>query len=485
MKRFISFILSICLIIGLSGCGETVIEDPVILDYEHITWQSNGVRTLTENQLSDDAFYIRHETESGYVYYPLSFPKAEQGNIYYISGDEVDIPTLFLTQGDSLIYHARRNILQNITFTRIYDMGYTIGIYNISSIENGRCVLQLSNGSDHILSVCTDVAVLSDIDAEMILVDEFGEVIPTGYIYAEQEEGVYTFKVVDDKVLFYNGFNEVAYRNLSDYDHSELTEGMYSEDYLSYRFCTRDNLKSGILWDLNKDSEYHVVFYAGTYFGTFNMRSNIHIFKPDENFFTYDYTPLQSKTFEIALLNEMDSGYYMLGQGIFRLVREEDYSINDKFDNHFFPNGVSGTFSYASGHNSIQITGEFTQLSDLLSGKLIANNGCFEFTSELKDKKLTFSVGTLKYFNDKDALTVERLSKEGIKGYVVTDDKVYVFCDTDTDIELPDGYTVYKGDFLYYRKMSEQTEDNPATYGLFFTPSDNDVSVIFINRSLN
>ena len=109
-KRFLSLLLlsSLCSLL-FAGCKKEVpvVEEEIVPpDYNHITWQTDNVSYKTVNSLSDNTFYIEHVEEDGeIIYYELGTPISSGVNYYYSAGNE-DIPTLFLGQGDRLIYHS-------------------------------------------------------------------------------------------------------------------------------------------------------------------------------------------------------------------------------------------------------------------------------------------------------------------------------------------------------------------------------------------
>lgn len=181
------FLMLCCTMLCFAGCRKAPETEDTPPDYQHITWQTDAVKSAGPHSMGDGAFYVEHTNGDGTkVYYELGTPAYGENNLYYTAGRE-DIPTLFLGQGDRLVYHSYTKLLSNIFFTRMEDLGYTIGIYDISSLENGRCYL--STGTDHVLPLCDDAGFLEKQEAEDILIDEMGPLLPAGYVFGAPEEG--------------------------------------------------------------------------------------------------------------------------------------------------------------------------------------------------------------------------------------------------------------------------------------------------------
>lgn len=362
MKRQNPKLRFACLLLGctflFAGCKKEVpVEEPVILDYQHITWQTDLVTSVGPRSMDDNSFYIEHTNEDGSkTYYDLGTPTTEDGNYYYIAGTE-DIPTLFLGQGDRLLYHSYTQLLQNIYFTRLEDLGYTIGIYDINSIENGRCFLD--TGSDHVLPLCKDAGFLEEQEADNILIDEMGIALPSGYVFGEPAECTYTCSLKDGTLSFYDGLELATTRNISDYDMSEFNESAPELSDIHYPKLTSEGLNRGILFGLEKNQKYHLEFYSGTYYTTSDMVANIHIFSEKERFHTNEYNLLQGTLFEVKLPN-LENGIYSIGTTptnyrTIRVVNESEYSIDDIFDTYTLPTNVFGIVSDVGKYNQLYI----------------------------------------------------------------------------------------------------------------------------------
>jgi len=359
------FIMSFILTLG--GCNKPPVEVPeeeiIPPDYNHITWQTDRVSTTSAKRLEDNRFYIEHTNEDGsVVYYNLGSYTMKDNQIYYQSNE--NFPTLFVQQGDRIVYHSYDNILTNIYFSRFQDLGYTIGIYDIGTIENGRCILAAD--SSHVLPLCNDADFFELLEAETILIDELGETLPTGYTYfdiattAPETLTGKTFTIKGNELQFYEDGLLIETRNCSDYDMSSFDPKSPKLEDITYPKLTSETVRSGILYGLKKDSNYYLEYYAGTYFGSATMKANIHVYSIKEYYHTHDYNVLEGTLFEIELPKEMKNGLYTVGLGIngggtFRLVTGEDYAIyDDFFSDYTFPENIVGMYSEVDRYNILQ-----------------------------------------------------------------------------------------------------------------------------------
>lgn len=361
-------------VLAAAGCKKAPKTEEAPPDYQHITWQTDAVNSVRPRGMDDGAFYVEHTNEDGTkVYYSLGTPASGEDSLYYLAGHE-DTPTLFLGQGDRLVYHSNTLLLRDIFLTRLEDLGYTIGIYNISSMENGRCYL--STESDHVLPLCTDAGFLEEQEAENILIDEMGLLLPSGYEFGTPEEGKRTCVLEDGILSFYDGLTLTVARTAEDYDMSGMSETEPSLADLRYPKLTSEILQKGILYGLEKNETYHLEYYSGTYYATSNMTANIHIYSPKEYFHTNQYNVLQSTLFEIVL-PELENGIYAVGtisgaeRAVFRLIREAEYSIDDVFDTYRFPEGIYGISSETASQNRLYVQSGMKNAAGL-SGEALA-----------------------------------------------------------------------------------------------------------------
>lgn len=476
-----------------AGCKKEVpVEEPIILDYQHITWQTDLVTTVGSRSMDDGSFYVEHTNEDGSkVYYDLGTPTKEDNNYYYIAGTE-DIPTLFLGQGDRLLYHSYTQLLQNIHFTRLEDLGYTIGIYDISSLENGRCIL--ATGSDHVLPLCRDAGFLTEQEASNILIDEMGITLPSGYVFGEPTEGTLTCSLSDGILSFYNGTELVTTRNTVDYDMSEFDEAAPELSDIHYPKLTSNVLNKGILYGLEKNQSYHLEFYSGTYYTTSDMTANIHILTQKEYFHTNEYELLQGTLFEVVL-PELKNGIYSIGTNesnyrTVRIINESEYSIDDVFDEYTLPNNVYGCLSETANYNQIQLN------PNLEDGTITANiddeslsNYYFRYETETDEpvtdngfswyyKKDDVELGRIldrhaEFFTDTSATlcTVVEVEYEGEINYIVRRFGIEDGVTIEYSIPLVEAGDVYietfkTADFLFLYDSEIDIIPKTGTYGI-------------------
>lgn len=404
-------LLILCLAIG---CGETS-QPPVAQEIEEsetedgrITWQTDNVTsTKSTTTMSDNTFYIEHTNEDGSVlYYNLGSPSLSDPNAYYLSGTE-DIPTLFVGQGDRLLFHSYANLLQNIYFTRLQDLGYTIGIYDIATLENGRCYLP--TGKDHVLPLCTDATFLDNEEAKNILIDEMGKTLPSGYEASAPTPNKKTYSYWNKNLYYYDGYKLMDVISTEDYkvDNTEYP----TAKNVHYPKLNSDTVQRGVLYGLEKDALYHVEFYTGTYYEKADMKANLHILSQKEYFHTNQYEVLQSTLFEIEL-PEMKNGVYLVGLNAgngkaFRLINEDSYEKTDTFDEFVLPKGLYGIKSDTPAYNNLNVFGDIedctyvTETSEFETGTLH-----FEYSAK---NNTYFEDNGISWFYQKDGVQVGRI----------------------------------------------------------------------------
>ena len=306
-KKIFSIIsLSLCLF--LTGCSadigrdipfiETKEEEPEP-EYDGKTMFTEETSELGinpedknfEEQLVSGCYYVVHNG----IYYPLYYHDSNfslSGNIdnyvnpnkqLYLHADtEKNVPTLFLQNGDSLVYYDTENIIDAIHWDRYYDLFYTIGIYNLQATSGDRYYIDLENDD----GVFTTDSGLSDLYNELatnqILIGSIGNA------------------KVDSNIVNHN-----------------LIDG------------------------LKKNKEYDIELYTGTVYNHYNVTCNTHALRLMEQFISTDYKTLQDSFYEVEIPEYLPTGYYTLkaqtvnGDVIetgetFRLIKEEGY--NDETD---------------------------------------------------------------------------------------------------------------------------------------------------------
>lgn len=291
MKKII--IMGLITILLLTGCsGRKTIDMPEDeetttsnltgdIRYETATWDYifDTQSASFEEDLPDDSFYVVHNGKyySLYEYMTNYDGKASEDDtadpnkqFYTIVNDENNIPTLFLGNGDELVYYSTSQLLDYKIFQRMYDWGYTIGLFNIKTMMNGRCYVDLTDETSILQG--TDLTDLYELGVEKALLDKIG--------------------------------NNVL---------------------------TKDYVEAGLIASTEKMSSYDLDVYAGTYYNHFLATSDVRAFLQYELYALGEYETMKQYYYKFKIPDFLEDGYYYIdGQGMFRLVRGKSY--NDETD---------------------------------------------------------------------------------------------------------------------------------------------------------
>lgn len=303
-KRSINkkIIFSLCIILLCSfftGCNlnlkEMVNSNKTKIDINQtkINNQTSSLGIdLSKNgaKLDNGEFYVLHEG----IYYPAymymsnfedssDIPNNVPDNkeLYYLTSNEYDIPTLFINKGDKLIYYDENNVIDYIFWERYKDLGYTLGVYDLKETTSGRYYINIKDGASVITG--TEVAnILNDVnskDTQNILVDK------------------------------------VENTTISD-----------------------DLVEDGIIKGALRNQNYSLDLYVGTQYHHYNTTASVHAFKDMEQFASIEYNTLREYTYEIQIPDYFVDGYYKLyAQGIggsaytglIRIVYEDEFDLLD------------------------------------------------------------------------------------------------------------------------------------------------------------
>lgn len=239
----------------------------------------NGNNKKQQSLLSN-GFYVLHEDK----YYPLvsyvendrefNDSSVDSSRLHFFTtANEHQIPTLFLEQGDKLIYYSTDNLLDYIIWERWKDLDYTIGIHNIQQMTNTRSYVELSEDTTNILED-SELFSLYDLKKEFVLLDKIGgvQIIP---------------KMIEN----------------------------------------------GLLTGCTKSKQYDLEVYAGTKYMHFLTTANIHAFQSYELFASIEYETKQAYMYEITIPEYLVDGYYSVNDdGIFRLVLGSSYNEETDFN---------------------------------------------------------------------------------------------------------------------------------------------------------
>jgi len=230
--------------------------------------------------LIDNNYYVLHEG----TYYPLYSYLNNYGNEiaedrvvpsrmeFFTTENEINIPTLFLGQGDKLVYYSTSSLLDYITWERYYDMGYTVGCFNIQTLTNNRCYLDMEE--DIPLVPDSELYSILNLNVNQVLLDKIGNVP-----------------------------------------------------------ITADMVDNGILIGGTKSKTYDMEVYAGTYYNHYAATANVHAFKAYELYASIEYNTLQTNIYEIMIPDYFVNGYYKVdGLGMVRIVRENAFTDKTDFN---------------------------------------------------------------------------------------------------------------------------------------------------------
>lgn len=286
----------------MSGCGERRKDENEILDntvegvinYETSTLGISSDSKDFESKLVSGTYYVVHNG----VYYPVykygtnyddapTYYVQPGRQTYFTTENEINIPTLF--EGDTLVYYSTNALLDYINWERYYDLGYTIGLIDLRTMESGRVYLDLSDDDSVCIIPDSELYAMYDLGAENILIDKIGGV---------------------------------------QIDKSFVTDGIISVT--------------------KKSKTYDLEVYTGTYFKHYTATANTHVLKAYELFASIEYKTLQEFFYEIEIPEYFVDGYYMVdGCGMFRLVRGNSYSEETNYNEQLlFPEVNEKAWNY-------------------------------------------------------------------------------------------------------------------------------------------
>lgn len=291
MKKIIISLLTMVLTTGLfTGCSERAQIGPKEVNdlttdgnvnYQTSIYGIDSSKKNFEELLYDNWFYVVHDG----IYYPLTHYITNYelddgyGNTvqryrqqYFTTENEINIPTLF--PGDELVYYSKNMLLDTLEWARFYDLGYTIGVYSLNEMQNGRIYLDLSD-------------------------DEKIPVIPDSELFSLVE-------LKEDYILL---------------------------DKIGGHQIDNTFLGDGLINVVQKSKKYDLEVYVGTNFKHLTTTANIHAFREYELFGSIEYETLQDRFYKIEVPEYLPTGYYCInGYEMFRLVREESFSDSTDFN---------------------------------------------------------------------------------------------------------------------------------------------------------
>ena len=230
-----------------------------------------------EEQLESGRFYV----VQGEYYYPvpigyIPMEEDELGTstnpsrrMYFLSEDEVRIPTFY--DDCELVYYSNTGLLDYLTWERYTDEGYTFGIWDLKSMISGRIYLTTDK-------------------------DKKDTIYP-----GKPFTGVYDFETEPKAILI---------------------------DKIGNVQATEDFLYDGMInpQDLEKNQDYDLAIYDGTFYYHVKEKADLHYFKAFEIFASIEYETMQKENFyKIEVPEYFLNGYYRINnKGLLRVVRDSD-----------------------------------------------------------------------------------------------------------------------------------------------------------------
>lgn len=322
------------------------------------------------SKLESYEFYVLHEGKYYPAYYymlnydadkELTNYVKEDRQAYFLESNENNIPTLFLSKGDKLIYYDETNVVDYIQWERYKDLGYTVGVYNLIKSTSGRYYINIKDKDNSSIvegagldSILTNVA-----NTDNLLIDKVGNT------------------KVDDTVV-----------------------------------------ENNIITGATKGQTYSLDIYEGTKYHHFNVNACVHAFQAMEQYATIEYNPLRAYTYEIEIPDYFEDGYYkMYAQGVngsaytglIRIVRNDDsFDITDsaKFNKELLQvYTVEDLLKKKNGEKvEEKAKGTYSTCKELNKFKTTVVNS-FGYDNGEKDKvttdtkKTTLSTATIRQFN--------------------------------------------------------------------------------------
>lgn len=241
------------------------------------------------NELEDGKYYILHDGK----YYPLykngeatfdqdnAVSSASDKRSLFYTDDWEEIPTMYV--GDSLIYYTSANLDESVTFERFEDLGYSVGICNLSRMDSGRYAFDATNKDDSKnsnINKRSDASRLMELDSTQVIIDNIGG--------------------------------------------AQLRSGNIS--------------RGGTIIGLTKDKLYSTDLYIGTKLKNYVLKADTRILTSMEGYTINNYAFLRSRIIEIYIPDYFNSGFYKVdGDGVFRYVKGKAYTERTDFN---VPNNI-------------------------------------------------------------------------------------------------------------------------------------------------
>lgn len=279
-----------------------LIKEVVLPDYSDVTGELD---CISYDFPPSDGYYIFHDSK----YYFCSHPswanskdasyrgsaeslQVQEHTIALSSSRDLNIPTLYLSNGDQLIFYSNNNILNFYTFAKYKDLGYSLPFIGFSRTVAGYPYVHISVENEKDQYACN-----------ILPSDTKEEILNTGCFALENPESY-----ADMRIMQINGTD-------------------FSTAYI----------ENGIISGLNKDEKYLINGTLGSENYEFLSTAGYHFLKEMELYAEAEYEVPYDNTYLIPIPEYLTDGYYMLSSGqMFRLLREKmSYNLYNNEEDQF------------------------------------------------------------------------------------------------------------------------------------------------------
>ncbi len=255
------------------------------------------LQAVKNTELAEDTFYVKSGTDFYAVYNAGgtaggSAYKLDLSRIVWLMQDESLVPTLY--KGEVIAYASSEKELTGTSLERFKDTGYSIGTYNMTwDTSSERFDFELKD-------------VVSGSDAKL------------------------TFKEDKSEIFGIEKINTTS-----------VSKDMVNE--------------AGVFTCLEKDGNYQIDYYSGTYFESDVFTANVHMLQAYELYSLSDIASTKNGYVEINLPDDLKTGWYKIGgKGIFKYIaHERDGSAEPELDewNEPYFTSVSESYAYAQKYS--------------------------------------------------------------------------------------------------------------------------------------
>lgn len=237
------------------------------------------LQEVSREELKNEIFYIKEGTK----FYEVHNCEGSSGNSQDLDAtkcvwtvlDEMKIPSYY--KGELLAYASQTTDLEEVTLERFKDTGFSLGIY--------------------------------------------GAKFEDGYISFDQNEN--TIK------------NTSARKELK----NDRSQSILIETINGIPVSEKMLNEAGVIVGLEKNKDYNITFYAGTYYGEITVKAETHFYQSYEAFKLHEFEITKNGYIAISLPEDYKSGFYRVnGQGMFKYYdfkkgeRQEKYAeMNTKY----------------------------------------------------------------------------------------------------------------------------------------------------------